>query len=101
MIPILVDCASAAHDTRANRQLDAMSTPAMQLKSGPVTAPVRAEPAPVSADSSHVGALALWLEPVAPEMSILDVGERFLDSASAPWLSLPVVAAGTPVGSIN
>ncbi len=34
-------------------------------------------------------------------MPVLAVGERFLDAGSAAWLSLPVVEAGRPVGSVS
>lgn len=50
----------------------------------------------------RVDALAQWLEPVVPSTSVLAVGERFLDMASAPWLSLPIIdAAGIPIGSVS
>jgi two-component system, NtrC family, sensor kinase len=49
----------------------------------------------------RVSALAHWLEPIAPTMPILGVGERFLDPGSAAWLSLPVVDNGKPVGSVS
>ncbi|MBS0583674.1 MAG: CBS domain-containing protein [Proteobacteria bacterium] len=49
----------------------------------------------------RVAALAQWLEPLAPTTPVLAVGERFLDAASAPWLSLPVVDDGVPVGSVS
>ena len=49
----------------------------------------------------NVGALSYWLEPVAPSAPILAVGDRFLDAASAAWLSLPVVDHGLPVGSVS
>jgi len=69
----------------------------------------RAETPPVSAvapanarnELARVGALAHWLEPVAPTAPILAVGERFLDAASAPWLSLPVVERGKVFGSVS
>jgi DNA-binding NarL/FixJ family response regulator len=34
-------------------------------------------------------------------MPVLAVGERFLDAGNAAWLSLPVVEAGRPVGSVS
>ncbi len=49
----------------------------------------------------RVDTLTQWLEPVTPASSVLAVGERFLDPASAPWLSLPVVNDGVPVGSVS
>jgi signal transduction histidine kinase len=51
--------------------------------------------------AAHVGALAHWLEPVAPTLPVIAVGERFLDSASTQWLSLPVVDDGRPVGNVS
>src|SRR5512140_2367476 len=54
----------------------------------------------IDADT-RVGALSQWLEPVSPATPILAVGERFLDAASAAWLSLPVVHHGKPVGSVS
>ena len=56
--------------------------------------------AQVGADM-RINALAHWLEPIAPTMPILSVGERFLDPGSAPWLSLPVIDKGQPVGSVS
>ena len=56
---------------------------------------------PGDAGDIRVGALAQWLEPVSPKLPILSVGERFLDAASAPWLSLPIVDDGRPVGSVS
>ena len=56
----------------------------------------------VAADADlRVETLVRWLEPVAPATSVLAVGERFLDAASAPWLSLPVVDDGVAVGSVS
>jgi len=49
----------------------------------------------------RVGALARWLDPLEPGMPVLAVGERFLHADSAPWLSLPVVDGGKPVGSVS
>ena len=49
----------------------------------------------------RIDTLAQWLEPVAPTSSVLAVGERFLHETSAPWLSLPVVDDGVPVGSVS
>ncbi|WP_347260517.1 ATP-binding protein [Rudaea sp.] len=57
---------------------------------------------PLAGDAElRVAALAQWLEPLAPTTPVLAVGERFLDAASAPWLSLPVVDDGVPVGSVS
>jgi signal transduction histidine kinase len=58
---------------------------------------------PVAANAElRIAALAQWLQPLAPTTAVLAVGERFLDAASAPWLSLPVVGAdGVPVGSVS
>jgi len=39
--------------------------------------------------------------PIAPDMPVLDVGERILDAANTHLLSLPIVARGVPVGSIS
>ena len=41
------------------------------------------------------------LTPVAPTLPVLAVGERFLDAASAAWLSFPVVEKERPVGSVS
>jgi two-component system NtrC family sensor kinase len=71
-----------------------MSSPAAHAS------PAMATSQPVG-DELRVGALAQWLEPVPPGMPILSVGERFLDAASAAWLSLPVVDGGKPVGSVS
>jgi two-component system NtrC family sensor kinase len=60
-----------------------------------------AEAVPVTDAEIRVGALSHWLEPVLPATPILAVGERFLDTASAAWLSLPVVDKGVPVGSVS
>jgi len=49
----------------------------------------------------RVGALARWLDPLDPAMPVLAVGERFLHADSAPWLSLPVVEGGKPLGSVS
>ena len=49
----------------------------------------------------RIDTLAQWLEPVAPTSSVLAVGERFLHETSAPWLSLPIVDDGVPVGSVS
>ncbi|TLY50322.1 MAG: CBS domain-containing protein [Gammaproteobacteria bacterium] len=49
----------------------------------------------------RVGALARWLDPLDPARPVLAVGERFLHADSAPWLSLPVVDHGRPVGSVS
>ena len=38
---------------------------------------------------------------IAPDMCVLDVGERILDAANAHLLSLPIVTRGVPVGSIS
>lgn len=66
-------------------------------------APASASPARPSTASVElrVDSLCQWLEPAAPTASVLAVGERFLDAASAPWLSLPVVDDGRPVGSVS
>lgn len=49
----------------------------------------------------RVNALAQSLQPITPAMPILAVGERFLDPVCAPWLSLPIVENGRPVGSVS
>ncbi|MDR3388247.1 MAG: ATP-binding protein [Rudaea sp.] len=49
----------------------------------------------------RVSALAHWVEPIAPTMPILSVGERFLHADCASWLSLPVIDNRKPVGSIS
>jgi signal transduction histidine kinase len=57
---------------------------------------------PVGPDADlRVDTLAQWLEPVTPTALVLAVGDRFLDAASAPWLSLPIVDEGIPVGSVS
>jgi len=38
---------------------------------------------------------------IAPDVHVLDVGERILDPANAKFLSLPVVSRGFPVGAIS
>ena len=70
-----------------------MSTPAQQIPAAAVAPPPDAD--------IRVAALAQWLEPLSPAMPILAVGERFLDPASAAWLSLPIVDAGKPLGSVS
>jgi signal transduction histidine kinase len=74
-----------------------MSIPAKQITAEPSAI----TPSDPQAGDVSVGTLAHWLEPVAPKLPILAVGERFLDVASAPWLSLPIVDAGKPVGSVS
>jgi two-component system, NtrC family, sensor kinase len=54
-----------------------------------------------SVNDLRVGALAQWLEPIHPATPILAVGDRFLDVASAPWLSLPIVEGEVPIGSVS
>jgi len=70
-----------------------------------MSTPLAHPPAPnagaVVADAARVGELAQWLDPVAPDTPILSVGERFLDAASAAWLSLPIVDGTRPVGSVS
>ncbi len=77
-----------------------MNIPAMQM---PATASATARDAPAVQDGEdvRVGALSQWLDPVAPTMPVLAVGERFLHADSAPWLSLPVVDGDRPVGSVS
>jgi len=71
--------------------------PVAVLPSAPV-----ASANPVAAEVElRVAALAEWLEPLASTTPVLAVGERFLDAASAAWLSLPVVDDGKPVGSVS
>ncbi|MET0232337.1 MAG: ATP-binding protein [Rhodanobacteraceae bacterium] len=58
----------------------------------------------VASSTSRAADLELLVQsatPVAPDVSVLDVGERILDAANAHLLSLPVVARGLPVGSIS
>ena len=69
--------------------------------STPLAHPPATDAGAVVADAARVGELAQWLDPVAPETPILSVGERFLDAASAAWLSLPVVDGTRPVGSVS
>ena len=80
-----------------------MSTTAQHLPAQPsATVASAAPPAkPARADDVRLGSLARWLDPVSPTLPVLAVGERFLDAASAPWLSLPVVESDKPVGSVS
>jgi two-component system NtrC family sensor kinase len=83
-----------------------MSTSAQHLPAQPsatvASAAVAASSAKAaSANDIRVGSLARWVDPVSPTLPVLAVGERFLDAATAPWLSLPVVESGTPVGSVS
>src|ERR1700744_4790369 len=57
-------------------------------------------------DVTRVRDLVQPLVPIAPTLPVLAVGERFLDAASAAWLSLPVVGQSgvdkdRPVGSVS
>ena len=63
-------------------------------------------PAPAAASTSasterRIDALMHPVPAVAPDTPVIAVGERFLHASSAPWLSLPVVEGGMPVGSIS
>ena len=81
-----------------------MSASAKQLSAESSASSVSPHAVPVSPVANtelRVGALSHWLEPLAPKLPILAVGERFLDAGSAPWLSLPIVEAGKPVGSVS
>ena len=49
----------------------------------------------------RIDSLAQLMAPLAPNIPVLAVGERFLDAASTPWLSLPIVERGKPIGSIS
>ena len=51
--------------------------------------------------TERIDALTQPLPPLAPNTPVLAVGERFLDAGSAPWLSLPVVERGKPIGSVS
>ncbi|GAA0721216.1 sensor histidine kinase [Dokdonella soli] len=59
--------------------------------------------APILAGApSDLGLLLLATTPVAPDTSVLDVAQLFLQPAHAGLLSLPIVAAGSkPVGMIS
>ena len=52
-------------------------------------------------DVTRVRDLVQPLLPVAPTLPVLAVGDRFLDAASAAWLSLPVVDKDRPIGSVS
>ncbi|HEY6893511.1 MAG TPA: ATP-binding protein [Rhodanobacteraceae bacterium] len=54
--------------------------------------------APGAADLEHLVQTAVA---IAPDVHVLDVGERILDPANAAFLSLPIVARGLPVGAIS
>ena len=54
-----------------------------------------------STSPQRIAALTQPLMPVTPTLAVLSVGERFLDAASAAWLSLPVVDKDRPVGSVS
>ncbi len=58
-------------------------------------------PASLPNDKQRIHSLTQALPPVAPTLPVLAVGERFLDAAMAPWLSLPVVSGRVPVGSVS
>ena len=61
-----------------------------------------ADAAPSPANSpQRIAALTQPLMPVSPTLPVLAVGDRFLDAASAAWLSLPVVDKDRPVGSVS
>lgn len=77
-----------------------MSIPAYLATVQTPAIPASMAVAPIGADIS-VSTLARWPEPVVPTTPILAVGERFLDAAGAPWLSLPIVDNGKPVGSVS
>jgi len=65
------------------------------------------QPAPrtdAAAATSSAADLAHLVQPaaaIAPDVHVLDVGERILDAANARFLSLPIVARGLPVGAIS
>ena len=63
----------------------------------------RSAPASIGAPATpaDLEKLVLSAASIAPEMHVLDVGERVLDPANAHFLSLPIVARGVPVGSIS
>lgn len=65
-----------------------------------LTAQVLAD-APAEASSDPLATLRVEIEPVPSTLSVDEVGERMLDPRYDALLSLPVVDAGRPVGSIS
>src|SRR5438445_7119041 len=96
------DCSQGAlpHDDACAMNLAA--NPVLTETSVTTTAILVATHAATPGDEDiRVGALARWLDPLDPARPVLAVGERFLHADSAPWLSLPVVDHGRPVGSVS
>ena len=88
-----------------SRGLSGIEVQPMNSAAQPVAAVPSASISPTRSEAANVElrieALTQWLEPVGPASPVLAVGERFLDAASAPWLSLPVVDDGVPIGSVS
>jgi len=63
--------------------------------------PARATAPIATAAPGDIKPLALATAPVAPETSVLDVAQLFLETRHAGLLSLPVVAQRTPIGTIS
>ncbi|HEY0232770.1 MAG TPA: CBS domain-containing protein, partial [Dokdonella sp.] len=61
------------------------------------TAPI----APAAAAPGDIRPLLLATAPVAPETSVLDVAQLFLEARHSGLLSLPVVAQRKPIGTIS
>src|ERR1700755_1644374 len=60
-----------------------------------------AAPSPPVDETKRIGTRTQPLAPRGPKIPWLAGGERFLDAGSAPWLSLPVVDHGKPIGSVS
>jgi len=63
--------------------------------------PAHANEPIVAAAPGDLGRLLLATEPVAPDTSVLDVAQLFLEPRYAGLLSLPVVDGRTPLGAIS
>ena len=63
--------------------------------------PVSRQPTAAAARPTDLEQLVQRAAAIAPDMPVLDVGERILDPSNAHLLSLPIVARGMPLGAIS